>query len=127
MKRLALVFSVLLLAPSAAADVDPRPDNLKDCLREAGGVSMAVDFCLGDEAERLEATLTAAYEKALSIAEESQRGPLEQSQKDFVAYRESWCSAKSDFLGSGRNEYRGQCMIRTTRERIEALEGFDRP
>jgi len=127
--RIALLAAagLLLAAAPAAADIDERPDNLEDCLREAQGVTMEVDFCWSDELERIGPRLEAAYDKAMSIAEEGQRAGLEQSQKDFLAYRESFCSAKGGFLGSGHNEYYARCMIRLTRERAEALEGFDSP
>ena len=127
MRLVLVILTGFAFAGSAAADVDQRHDNVEDCLAQAQGVTMEVDFCLSDEAERQDVRLNAAYEKALGMAEEGQRELLAQSQKDFLAYRDSWCAAKSGFLGSGRNQYRAQCHIRTTRERIAGLEGFDVP
>lgn len=110
--RPTLVLGVLaaLAAAPALADPSDRPDDLDACLAAAGGVTMEVDFCWADEAERLGPRLEAAYDKAMRIAEEGQKALLGQSQKDFLAYRESWCGAKSAFSGSGRNEYRARCV-----------------
>lgn len=116
-----------LAAAPALADPSDRPGNLDDCLAAAQGITMEVDFCWSDEVERLEPRLEAAYQQAMSIAEDGQKAGLEQSQKDFLTYRESWCGAKGGFLGSGRNEYYARCLVHTTRERVEALENFDNP
>ena len=127
MRIVLLAAAGLLLAAPAAADVSERPDNVEDCLKAAQGITMEVDFCLSDEAERQEVLMAAAYAKALRLAEDSQRVLLERSQAEFLTYRETWCEAKSAFMGSGANSYRGQCLIRTTKERIAGLEGFDSP
>ena len=125
--RLALILAALAFAAPALADVDERPDNLEACLAAADGVTMDVDFCLGDEAERLEPKMATAYDAAMRIAEEGQRAGLEQSQKAFLAYRETFCEAKAAVEGSGHSQYGLNCTIRLTRDRIRELEGFDNP
>lgn len=119
--------ALLLAASPASADVDVRPDNLEACLAAAGGVTMDVDFCLGDEAERLDARMATALDAARRIAEDAQKAGLEQSQKDFLAYRESFCEAKGAVEGSGRTQYALGCRTRLTKDRIRELEGFDNP
>jgi len=128
--RSMLTFAVLAglaAALPALADPSERPDNLDACLEAAAGMTMERDFCWSDEYDRVQPLLAPAYDAAMALAEEGQKAGLEQSQKDFLAYRESWCGAKGGFLGSGRNEVYARCMIQLTRERVEALKGFDGP
>lgn len=128
--RALLVFGVLTglsAALPALADPSERPDNLEACLAQAQGMTIEADFCWSDEYDRAAAGLQPAYDAAMAIAEDGQKAGLEQSQKDFLVYRESWCGAKGGFLGSGHNEVYARCMVRLTRERIAALQGFDTP
>jgi uncharacterized protein YecT (DUF1311 family) len=127
MRSLAVLAALAVLgcAVPATADMPDRPGNLEDCMAAAGGVTMEVDFCLGDEMERVEARLGPAYDQAMTLAEPGQKAALEQSQKDFLAYRQSWCEAKGGFEGSGHSSATAHCAIQLTEQRIKALEGFD--
>lgn len=122
---IAAAVSCLSVTP-ALARADDFSAEYKACTAKSDGY-MDVDQCMGDELTRQEARMEKAYQAALRIAEDGQRAPLERSQAEFRTYRESWCGAKGAVSGSGRSQYHGQCMIRTTSERADALEGFDNP
>ncbi|MBX7249705.1 MAG: DUF1311 domain-containing protein [Caulobacteraceae bacterium] len=124
---LTAALAALAAAAPAAADPSERPEELDACLEQAQGMTMMVTFCLSDEVTRQEGSLKAAYDNAVAVSEESQRAGVIRSQADWLRYRDGWCEAKGAFAGSGSSEYRLQCLIRLTEQRITELNRMDEP
>ncbi|WP_332683770.1 lysozyme inhibitor LprI family protein [Bosea sp. (in: a-proteobacteria)] len=125
----ALLAAALLCAPALAgaqerAQEDSYSPAYKTCMDKSGGVTAAMLDCGSAEYAKLDAALNAAYRAATNGLEAEQRNLLRDTQRAWLAYRDSSCSFMSRLgdRGTMASLSDQSCLMRVTAERTRWLK-----
>jgi uncharacterized protein YecT (DUF1311 family) len=102
---------------------DSYSPTYKTCMDAAGGVTMAMRECGNAEYGRLDAELNEAYRKASEALDPEQRKLLRDTQRAWLAYRDSTCSFMSRLGDRGTMAALTDmsCLMSVTAERTQWL------
>lgn len=96
----------------------------KSCMDKSGGVTAAMLDCGSAEYTRLDAALNAAYREAANSLTPEQRKLLRDTQRAWLAFRDSSCSFTSRLgdRGTMASLTDQSCLLRVTAERTRWLK-----
>jgi uncharacterized protein YecT (DUF1311 family) len=127
-RRTALAIAMLCAPALASAQERTLEDSYsreyKACMDKSGGVTVAMLDCGSAEYAKLDATLNAAYREAANGLEPEQRNLLRDTQRAWLAYRDSSCSFMSRLgdRGTMASLSDQSCLLRVTAERTRWLK-----
>lgn len=135
--RSALMIAGLIAAgstslPAAEQATADRSPKFRQCLRDSGGVTAAMQPCMADEYRRLDRALNIAYRDALRrLLGDTARSRLRDAQRSWLETRWDVCTdevAQSGMAGgSGGQLVEGSCRLRVVSDRIDWLRAYPQP
>jgi uncharacterized protein YecT (DUF1311 family) len=95
------------------------------CLDKAGGVTSAMQDCIGEELERQDRRLNRGYEALMGSVPEKRRAQLRDAQRKWIAFRDANCEFYYDPQGgSAARLAANECVVTLTAERARELEAL---
>jgi uncharacterized protein YecT (DUF1311 family) len=123
--------SALATMPTLTRAEDPRQEEAyspayKACMDKSGGVTADMLDCGNKEYSKLDAALNAAYRAASKDLSPEQRNLLRDTQRSWLAYRDSSCSFMSRLgdRGTMASLTDQSCMMSVTAERTRWLKSL---
>lgn len=104
-----------------SASAKPFRGSYYACVKASGGVTAALNDCIGTEHEYQDKRLNSAYQQLRKSMTEPQRLSLRDEERGWIASRDKACAADTDG-GTGDLLDSNQCALRETAERAIALE-----
>lgn len=123
-KSLCVTAICLMLFPVAHAN-ERYSGRYVSCMDEAGGVTMNMIECIGEEYEKQDARLNEAYQKLRDELPDERRRQLLEAQRLWLEYRDANCRFYATAGGTLARVAANQCMLRETAERADELEVSD--
>ncbi|QDE38904.1 DUF1311 domain-containing protein [Luteibacter pinisoli] len=122
-------FATVLLAFSAhAAGAETTTDDSKPfrpayyaCVKASGGVTAALNDCIGTEHDYQDKRLNTAYQALRKSMTDVQRTALRNEERAWITSRDTSCAPDKDG-GTGSMLDSNQCDLRETAQRAAALE-----
>lgn len=132
MKKRAAVISAILWMVSlgtAKAAQSVTSSEHATCIDKSGGVTSEMLDCDSAEMRRQDKRLNGAYQKLMASGSDAQKAALRDSQRLWLAYRESNCDLVSKFGGGGTLDALGasSCEVDTLAQRVRFLENLSSP
>lgn len=118
---MAVSFHGIAADASAEAAKSFRP-AYHNCLKASGGVTAALNDCIGTEHEFQDKRLNAAYQTLRKALPEPQRLSLRDEERAWISDRDKKCAPARDG-GTGAMIESNQCVLAATAERAVILEG----
>lgn len=129
---IAMIMGGLLAATTATARAAEWEQRLSrgygSCLDRAGGVTMEMVGCVGEEMKGQDARLNAAYHALLKGLPPDRQEKVRAAQRKWIEYRQLNCESRigSD-TGSLATVEANECVLRMTVERSAELEQMAEP
>jgi uncharacterized protein YecT (DUF1311 family) len=116
----------LVMSGLACAQAEERTSkSYAACLDKAGGVTSAMQDCIGEELERQDRRLNRAYEALMGSVPEKRRAQLRDAQRKWIAFRDANCEFYYDPQGgSAARLAANECVVTLTAERAHELEAL---
>lgn len=101
----------------------------RSCMERSGGVTLGMVECGSAEYKKLDGALNDAYRQAMASLSDDQKGLLRETQRAWLAYRDSTCSFMSRLGDRGTLARVSDlsCLLRTTSERTQWLKDLLQP
>lgn len=129
--RTMVLASALTTMPTLTRAEDPRQEEAyspayKACMDKSGGVTADMLDCGNKEYSKLDAALNAAYREANKDLSPDQRNLLRDTQRSWLAYRDSSCSFMSRLgdRGTMASLIDQSCLMSVTAERTRWLKSL---
>lgn len=106
---------------TATDDAKPFRPAYYACVKASGGVTAALNDCIGTEHDFQDKRLNAAYQKLRKSMADAQRTALRDEERAWIASRDKACAPDQDG-GTGAMLDSNQCDLRETAQRAAALE-----
>ena len=108
---------------SAADDADKSKDYVA-CMDKAGGVTLEMLNCIGDEMNRQDARLNENYKGLLSKLAKKRKGELQEAQRTWIKFRELNCNFyRSAYEGGSLAQVAvNDCVLDATTDRASELK-----
>jgi uncharacterized protein YecT (DUF1311 family) len=98
-----------------------------ECIDRSGGVTSAMQDCMGDEFEGQDRRLNAAYKALMGSVSGKNRVQLRDAQRKWIAFRDANCDFYDDPLGgSAARLAANECVVTLTADRAHELETLKR-
>lgn len=116
----------LVMSGLACAQAEERTGrSYAACLDKAGGVTSAMQDCIGEELERQDRRLNRAYEALMGSVPEKRHAQLRDAQRKWIAFRDANCEFYYDPQGgSAARLAANECVVTLTAERAHELEAL---
>jgi uncharacterized protein YecT (DUF1311 family) len=107
------------------ADIEKRYSVIyTDCMEKAGSTAEYVS-CIGSELNWQNKYLNRRYQDLMAELTPAQKEKLRKAQRDWIAFRDSWCAAQQDSdWGSLSTVVANQCVVDQTISRTIDLENY---
>ena len=125
MRRLAL--SALLLGTCwiTHANDELYTARFAACMDQAGGVTVEMLDCIGEELNTQDARLNGAYQKLMSQLSAERKTALQGAQRLWIQYRDANCDFYNDPDGGTLDRvFANDCLLRETAQRAKELENL---
>lgn len=129
--RTMVLASALATMPTLTRAEDPRQEEsyspaYKACMDKSGGVTADMRDCGTKEYAKLDAALNAAYREANKDLSPEQRNLLRDTQRSWLAYRDSSCSfmGRLGDRGTMASLIDQSCLMSVTAERTRWLKSL---
>jgi len=126
MRRLALFAVLLGVCTITHANDEFYTARFSSCMDQAGGVTVEMLGCIGEELSTQDARLNGAYQKKLrSQLSSDRKKALQSAQRLWIQYRDANCDFYHDPEGGTLHRVMAaDCVLRETAERAKELEGL---
>ena len=125
MRRLALSAVLLGLCTITHANDELYTARFSSCMDQAGGVTVEMLDCIGEELNTQDARLNGAYQKLKSQLSAERRKALQGAQRLWIQYRDANCDFYLDPEGGTLHQVlAADCVLQETAERAKELEGL---
>lgn len=117
------VLAIACFSFSVQAEENIYSKRYTNCMNKAGGVTVEVHDCIGEESTRQDQKLNKAYKNLISQISVERRKELLTAQRLWIKYRDANCDFYADPDGgsmAGLNA--GFCTLETTARRAQELE-----
>lgn len=104
-----------------SAEAKPFRDSYYACVKASGGVTAALNDCIGSEHDFQDKRLNSAYQQLRKSMSDQQRITLRDEERAWIAGRDKACAPDTNG-GTGDLLDSNQCALRQTAERAMALE-----
>ena len=110
-----------IAADRDASGAEPFRPAFHACIKASGGVTAALNDCIGTEHDYQDKRLNTAYQSLRKTLSEPQRLSLRAEEMAWITSRDKRCAPDPDG-GTGSMLDSNQCALRETAERAVALE-----
>jgi uncharacterized protein YecT (DUF1311 family) len=125
MRRLALFAVLLGTCTITHANDELYTARFSSCMDQAGGVTVEMLGCIGEELNTQDARLNGAYQKLRSQLSAERQKALQAAQRLWIQYRDANCDFYHDPEGGTLHRVMAaDCRLRETAERAKELEGL---
>ena len=125
MRSLALSAVLLGTCTITHANDELYTARFSSCMDQAGGVTVGMLDCIGEELNTQDARLNGAYQKLRSQLSAERRKALQGAQRLWIQYRDANCDFYLDPEGGTLHRVMAaDCVLRETAERAKELEGL---
>ncbi|MGQ4274421.1 lysozyme inhibitor LprI family protein [Terrihabitans sp. B22-R8] len=121
----ALMLGTFLLAPAGSMALAGDAEH-EACMEKAGNAAVEMLACLSSGYERADAAMNALWQQLLPGLQSHERDVMREAQQNWIAYRDTTCTAESVLWeqGSATPVAQTYCRLRITVERREWLRNI---
>lgn len=126
MRRINLIFAVLILVLIFPLQVFGVESHYSLCVKKADGVLPDMVDCENEEFDKLDKQLNQNYQRLLQVLknEEVSSKTIVNAQIKWLLFRDSNCETKTIFGGQNANLFYAECMKNMTKDRSIEIKDF---